>query len=80
MNRLSEEDQENIRMHLENWRDTETMSSSVEDKRDAKDALMGAIISAGVSQEVFIIDEVVLADLLYTGEEVENGLNADQDV
>ena len=80
MNRLSEEDQESIRMHLENWRDTDTMQASVEDKRDAKDALMGVIISAGVAQEVFIIDEVVLADLLYTGEEVENGLNADQDV
>ena len=66
---LTDEDRESIMMHLQNWRDSNTMEASVEEVREAKDALMGEIIRCDIANEVFIIDEVVLTELLYTEEE-----------
>ena len=71
-NCLMSEDRESIMMHLQNWRDSNTLECSVEERREAKDALMGEIIRCDIANEVFIIDEVVLTELLHEGEEVTN--------
>jgi len=69
-NCLMSEDRESIMMHLQNWRDSNTLECSVEERREAKDALMGEIIRCDIANEVFIIDEVVLTEILCVGEEV----------
>ena len=60
---ISDEDRESIIMARQEWRDTCTMATWVE-QEEAKDALISEIIRIGAAPEVLIIDEQALDDLL----------------